>query len=84
MRGLSEGTISQHIETLIEEGQGNGLDLDQLLEPAKRLQVEELFNQPFREIDEVIIDASGNTVTYCRAPPCPCLYAGEGIRCSAS
>ena len=44
MRGLSDGTISQHIETLLEEGQGDDLDVDQLLEPAKRLQIEELFN----------------------------------------
>ncbi len=64
LRGLSEGTISQHIEKLLEEGQGAALDVDQLLEPSKRLQVEELFNRHGDKSMKAIIEASGNTVTY--------------------
>ena len=64
LRGLSEGTISQHIEKLLEEGQGDGLDIDQLIEPAKRLQVEELFNRHPGASMKTIIEASGETVTY--------------------
>ncbi|RKX40464.1 MAG: DNA helicase RecQ, partial [Verrucomicrobia bacterium] len=64
LRGLSEGTISQHIEKLLEEGQGAALDVDQLLETSKRLQVEELFNQHGAKSMKSIIEASGDTVTY--------------------
>ncbi len=63
-RGLSEGTISQHIEKLLEEGLGNNLDVDQLLETEKRLRVEELFNQHGGKSMKLIIEASGDTVTY--------------------
>jgi len=63
-RGLAEGTISQHIEKLLEEGEGKGLDIDQLLEPAKRLQVEELFNTHSGKSMKAIIEASGDTVSY--------------------
>jgi ATP-dependent DNA helicase RecQ len=63
-RGLSTGTISQHIEKLVEEGLGKGLDVDQLLEPAQRLKVEELFNRMGNKSMKAIIEASGDTVTY--------------------
>jgi ATP-dependent DNA helicase RecQ len=64
LRGLAEGTISQHIEKLLEEGLGKDLDMDQLLETSKRLQVEELFNQHGGKSMKSIIEASGDTVTY--------------------
>ncbi len=64
LRGLAEGTISQHIEKLLEEGQGKDLDVDQLLETSKRLQIEELFNQHGGKSMKSIIEASGDTVTY--------------------
>lgn len=64
MRKLSVGTISQHIEKLLEEGKGAGLDVDRLLEPAKRIEVEELFNKYNGKSMKAIIDASGNTVNY--------------------
>jgi ATP-dependent DNA helicase RecQ len=63
-RRLSEGTISQHIEKLIEEGLGDGLDVDQLIEPSRRLQVEELYNKMGDQSMKSIIAASGDTVTY--------------------
>ncbi len=64
LRGLAEGTISQHIEKLLEEGLGKDLDVDQLLETSKRLQIEELFNQHGGKSMKSIIEASGDTVTY--------------------
>ena len=64
MRGLTEGTVSQHIEKLLEEGQGKELDVDQLLETSKRLRIEELFNQHSGQSMKQIIEASGDTVTY--------------------
>lgn len=64
MRGLSEGTISQHIEKLVEDGQGDGLDVDTLLGSAKRLQIEELFTRHSGKSMKEIIEASGDTVNY--------------------
>jgi hypothetical protein len=64
VRDLSEGTISQHIETLLAEGQGEGLDIDQLLDPEKRILCEELFNRLSGASMRSIIEASGNKVTY--------------------
>ena len=64
LRGLTEGTISGHIEKGLEEGQGAAFDVDQLLDPSKRLQVEELFNQHGDKSMKQIIEASGDTVTY--------------------
>jgi ATP-dependent DNA helicase RecQ len=43
LRGLSEATISQHIEQLIEEGHGAELELDDLMDSDRRLLCEELF-----------------------------------------
>lgn len=64
LRGMTEGTISQHIEKLLDEGLGKDLDVDQLLEPSKRLQTEELFNQHAGKTMKAIIEASGDTVSY--------------------
>ncbi|MDD3275573.1 MAG: DNA helicase RecQ [Kiritimatiellales bacterium] len=64
MRGLSDGTISQHIEKLLADGQGGGLDVDTLLDPAKRIQIEALFARTAAGSLKAILDASGNTVTY--------------------
>jgi len=64
LRGLAEGTISQHIEKLLEEGLGKDLDVDQLLETSKRLQVVELFNHHGNKSMKSIIERSGDTVTY--------------------
>ncbi len=64
LRNLSEGTISGHIEKLLEEGGGKELDVDQLFETSKRLQVEELFNRHGDKSMKFIIEASGDTVTY--------------------
>ncbi len=64
VRDLSEGTISQHIETLLEEGQGGGLDIDRLLDPEKRMLCEELFARMNGASMKSIIEASGNKVTY--------------------
>jgi len=64
LRGLTEGTISGHIEKLLEEGQGAAFDVDQLLDPSKRLQVEELFNQHGDKSMKQIIEISNDTVTY--------------------
>jgi len=64
LRGLSDGTISQHIEKLLEEGQGAGLDMDKLLEPEQRMLCEELFSRLSGASMRTIIEASGNKVTY--------------------
>jgi ATP-dependent DNA helicase RecQ len=64
IRGLSDGTISQHIEKLLTDGQGEGLDMDKLLDPAKRIQIEELFIRTAAGTLKAILEASGNTVTY--------------------
>jgi ATP-dependent DNA helicase RecQ len=63
-RRLAEGTISQHVEKLLEEGLGRGLHVDQLLGPAKRLEVEELFTLHAGKSMKSIIEASNHTVTY--------------------
>ena len=64
LRGLSDGTISQHIEKLLEEGKGDGLELDRLLEPEQRILCEELFSRLSGASMRTIIEASGNKVTY--------------------
>jgi ATP-dependent DNA helicase RecQ len=64
VRDLSEGTISQHIETLLQEGNGEGLELDRLLDPSTRKLCEELFNRLSGASMRSIIEASGNKVTY--------------------
>ncbi|MDH3981864.1 MAG: RQC domain-containing protein, partial [Kiritimatiellaceae bacterium] len=64
LRGLSEGTISMHVEKLVEEGQGNELEVDQLMDPEHRIYCEELFNKMGGASMKSIIEASGNKVTY--------------------
>ena len=64
VRDLSEGTISQHIETLLSEGHGHDLDVDRLIEPDTRILCEELFNRLSGASMRSIIEASGNKVTY--------------------
>ncbi|VGO20092.1 DNA helicase RecQ [Pontiella sulfatireligans] len=64
LRGLSEGTVSMHIESLLEEGQGKGLDIDRLMEPDQRMLCEELFNRLSGASMRSIIEASGNKVSY--------------------
>ena len=64
LRGLSEATISLHIETLLQEGRGKGLDIDRLVEPGQRILCEELFNRLSGASMRSIIDASGNKVTH--------------------
>ena len=64
LRGLSEGTISLHIESLLEEGRGKGLEVDRLVEPDKRMLCEELFSRLSGATMRSIIEASGNKVTH--------------------
>ncbi len=64
LRGLSEGTISLHIESLLEEGRGKGLEVDRLVEPDKRILCEELFSRLSGATMRSIIEASGNKVTH--------------------
>ena len=64
LRGLTEGTISIHIETLLDEGKGSNLNVDQLIAPEKRLLCEELFNSLSGASMKSIIEASGGKVTH--------------------
>jgi uncharacterized protein YpbB len=64
VRDIAEGTVSQHIEKLLEEGQGDGLDLDRLIDTEKRMLCEELFSRLSGASMRSIIEASGNKVTY--------------------
>ena len=64
VRDLSEGTISQHIATLLEEGHGNKLDIDQLMASEIRMLCEELFRRLSGASMRSIIEASGNKVTF--------------------
>jgi len=64
VRDLSEGTISQHIEQLLEEGNDTDLDIDRLMDPEKRILCEELFNRLSGASMRSMIEASGNRVTY--------------------
>jgi ATP-dependent DNA helicase RecQ len=64
MRGLSDETVSRHIEKLLEDGRGDGLDVDTLLDPARRIRIEELFRRTSADSMKAMIDASNHTVTY--------------------
>jgi len=61
-RNLSPATITQHIEKLV--GQGELLDVDQFINPEKRIEIEELFNRLNADTLAPIIEASGGIVTY--------------------
>ncbi|MDF7801696.1 DNA helicase RecQ [Pontiellaceae bacterium B1224] len=64
VRDLSEGTVSQHIEKLLEAGQGSGLDIDRLIDSEKRMLCEELFTRLSGASMRSIIEASGKKVSY--------------------
>jgi ATP-dependent DNA helicase RecQ len=61
-RGLSPATVTQHIEKLI--GEGEVLDVDQFIEPEKRIEIEALFGRLNADTLGAIVEASGGTVTY--------------------
>ncbi len=64
IRDLGEGTIGQHIETLLAEGHHDDLDIDRLIDPEIRIMCEELFDRLSGASMRSIIEASGNKVTY--------------------
>jgi len=61
-RNLSVGTISQHIEKLL--GEGASLNVNQFIAPAKRIEIEKLFNRLHIDTLKPVIEASGGEVTY--------------------
>ena len=61
-RSLSPGTISQHIEKLLDEGEP--LDIDQFITPRKRIETEELFNRLNADTLGAVVEASNGSVTY--------------------
>jgi ATP-dependent DNA helicase RecQ len=61
-RNLSPATITQHIEKLV--GQGEQLDVDQFINPEKRVEIEALFNRLNADTLAPVIEASGGSVTY--------------------
>jgi ATP-dependent DNA helicase RecQ len=63
VRDLSEGTVSQHLETLLSEGERDGLDLDRLMGAEKRILCEELDERLSGASMRSIIEASGNKVS---------------------
>jgi len=63
-RDRSEGTISQNLAVVLAEGGEAGLDIDQLLDPERRMLCEDLFARLSGASMRSIIEASGNKVTY--------------------
>ncbi len=61
-RNLSLGTISQHIEKLV--GEGETLNVDQFIDPEKRIEIEKLFGQLNADTLKPIIEASEGNITY--------------------
>jgi len=61
-RKLSPATITQHIEKLV--GLGEQIDVDQFIDPEKRIEIEAIFNRLNADTLAPIIEASGGTVTY--------------------
>ncbi len=61
-RNLSPGTVSQHIEKLLEEGEA--LDIDRFIDPAKRIEIERLFSRLNADTLGAVVEASDGTVTY--------------------
>jgi ATP-dependent DNA helicase RecQ len=61
-RILSTGTISQHIEKLL--GEGEALDIDQFVDPAKRIEIEQLFARLHADTLGPVVEAANGAVTY--------------------
>jgi ATP-dependent DNA helicase RecQ len=61
-RILSPGTISQHIEKLLTEGET--LDIDQFVDPAKRIEIEQLFARLHADTLGQVVEAANGAVTY--------------------
>ncbi len=64
VRDLTEGTVSQHIQALLEQGHGDRLNIDQLIASETRIQCEELFRRLSGASMRSIVEASGNQVTF--------------------
>ncbi|MBM4152085.1 MAG: hypothetical protein FJ220_00995, partial [Kiritimatiellaceae bacterium] len=63
-RGITVDTIAQHIEKLIDAGQGKYLVLDQLMKPARRMMIEELFRRAPQDSLKALQEASDHPVSY--------------------
>ncbi|HLG30505.1 MAG TPA: helix-turn-helix domain-containing protein, partial [Candidatus Brocadiales bacterium] len=61
-RNLSISTIAGHIEKLLQEGRD--IDIDALIEPAKRRKIEELFVTSRQWGLRPVVDIGNGTVTY--------------------
>jgi len=61
-RNLSPGTISQHIEKLVE--QGETLNVNQFIAPEKRTKIEQLFSRLNADTLKPIIEAGEGNITY--------------------
>ncbi|MCU0858709.1 MAG: DNA helicase RecQ [Pontiellaceae bacterium] len=61
-RNLSLGTISQHIEKLL--GAGETLDVDQFIDPAKRIKIERLFARLQADTLGPVVEAAKGSITY--------------------
>ncbi len=61
-RNLSPGTISQHIEKLVE--QGETLNVNQFIAPEKRVKIEKLFSRLNADTLKPIIEAGEGNITY--------------------
>ncbi|HLB05483.1 MAG TPA: DNA helicase RecQ [Thermodesulfobacteriota bacterium] len=61
-RNLSQSTISGHIEKLIKSGRG--IDIDRLIEPAKRRRIEELFLTTKQWGLGAVVEHGDDTVAY--------------------
>ncbi len=61
-RNLSPGTISTHIEKLVE--QGETLSADQFIAPEKRAEIEELFKRLNADTLKPIVEAGEGNITY--------------------
>jgi ATP-dependent DNA helicase RecQ len=61
-RNLSPGTVTQHIEKLIE--QGETLDVDQFIDAEKRVEIEALFTKLNSGTLGAVVEAGKGGVTY--------------------
>jgi ATP-dependent DNA helicase RecQ len=57
-RNLSVGTVTQHIEKLL--GDGESLDVDQFIDPEKRIEIEELFTKLNADSLGEVVKAAGD------------------------